>query len=158
MVIQRATLTGVLCTGFLAARGNNKNLNLWKDIRDGLNNSRKKHEQDLLNDKLCPFSSLSLRGVGLTLRRGDKTWMSNQYGIKWSYLPETFFTGMSTSNSFPLWMKIARTCIKPYLWVPGKKLDIPTGIVMHHANSTMGFDNKIALLKYVKGIVSARAE
>jgi len=58
--------------------------------------------------------------------------------IAWDYLPVTFFGGGILTGS---------------LWSPGKKLRIPTTIVMHHANWTRGVKHKIAQLQYVKNVV-----
>jgi len=61
--------------------------------------------------------------------------------IRWDYLPVTFFSTGTLAGTG---------------WIPGKTLDIPEGIVLHHANWTKGVANKCALLEYVKTIVEKR--
>jgi len=39
-------------------------------------------------------------------------------------------------------------------WVPGMNLNIPDQIMPHHSNFTIGLENKIAQLEYVRGIVN----
>lgn len=65
----------------------------------------------------------------------------NPYKIIWDYLPVVFFGGGTLTG---------------FQWVPGKKLPIPQGILMHHANWTEGLDHKIAQLRYVYNTVQAR--
>ena len=65
----------------------------------------------------------------------------NQYGIKWEYLPIQFFGGGVLTGK---------------RWFPGVKLRIPGNIVMHHANWTIGIENKIAQLKYVLNFVQQK--
>ena len=71
-------------------------------------------------------------GLNYFLRR------SNHLAIRWGYLPDTFFCGGTFT---------ARE------WKPGKPLCIPKGIVLHHANWTIGIPNKIAQLHYVRNEV-----
>lgn len=67
----------------------------------------------------------------------------NPYDVKWDYLPITFFGGGTLTGTS---------------WFPGKKLSIPKGIFMHHANWTKGIKNKIAQLKYVKAEVEKQRQ
>ena len=62
----------------------------------------------------------------------------NPYNVTWDYLPDIFFGGGTFTGCE---------------WTPGKRLTIPQGIVMHHANWTKGISNKIAQLLYVKKLV-----
>jgi len=66
---------------------------------------------------------------------------NNKYGIVWGYLPNTFFGGGTLTG---------------HRWRPGKKLPIPKNIVMHHANWTSSFKDKILQLRYVRNTVNAR--
>jgi len=61
--------------------------------------------------------------------------------IKCGYLPQSFFGGGTFSGK---------------IWTPGMPLSVPPNPVMHHANFTIGTQNKIAQLEYVRDIVSAR--
>ncbi|MDR3647100.1 MAG: putative nucleotide-diphospho-sugar transferase [Candidatus Babeliales bacterium] len=54
--------------------------------------------------------------------------------IKWSQLPKEYNTGGMFTGS---------------RWVPGIELQLPENILLHHANWTVGIDNKIAQLEYV---------
>lgn len=63
-------------------------------------------------------------------------------GLRWDYLPVTFFGGGT----------LARVS-----WYPGRKLPVPKDIVLHHANYTVGVQNKIKQLAYVKSVVESRA-
>ena len=60
---------------------------------------------------------------------------NNPYNLLWDYLPNKFFGGGTLTG---------------YGWTPGCALPIPKDIVMHHANWTIGIDNKIKQLRYVK--------
>lgn len=126
IVMQKNNPEGVLCTGFFACRANKKTLQLWKDV--------KKHMRDnKLHSDQISFNKC--------IKRGSK---KNPYDITWDYLPNTFF-GAGTLIAYP-----------GYLWHPGKKLPIPAGILMHHANWTKGVKNKIAQLIYVRAEVDKR--
>jgi hypothetical protein len=35
-------------------------------------------------------------------------------------------------------------------WQPGQKINMPKYLVMHHANWTVGIDNKLKLMKQVR--------
>lgn len=61
--------------------------------------------------------------------------------IRWDYLPITYFSGGSETER---------------IWNPGDYMRVPEKIVMHHATWTLGIENKIAQLSYVKNIVAAR--
>ena len=63
---------------------------------------------------------------------------STQRHIKWSFLPETF---------------LGPGIIIGERWTPGVELSIPQDIVMHHANWTVGIENKIKQLSYVRSLV-----
>lgn len=63
---------------------------------------------------------------------------SNPFNVKYSSLPNEFFQPA-------LYIK--------KLWVPGNKLIAPKNIILHHACYTIGIENKIAQLEYVKTIV-----
>lgn len=60
--------------------------------------------------------------------------------LAWDYLPDTFFGGGTRSATSKA-------------WEPGDGLDIPEGIILHHANCTRGIKNKLAQLAYVRKVV-----
>jgi hypothetical protein len=39
-------------------------------------------------------------------------------------------------------------------WLPGRSLSPPPGLVLHHANHTVGNDNKLAQLRQVERLVA----
>lgn len=123
IIMQRNNPEGVLCTGFFACRGNEKTLRLWKDVKKMM--QKNKLTSDQISFNRC-------------IKKKSK---KNPYGLMWDYLPSAFF-GAGTLAAYP-----------GYLWKPGKKLDIPHDIMMHHANWTRGIKNKIAQLKYVRNQV-----
>jgi len=71
----------------------------------------------------------------------DQVWLeyflqkNNKFNISWTLLPIIFYGAGSITNCE---------------WKPGEYLPIPKGILLHHANFTVGVDNKIAQLAYVK--------
>lgn len=62
----------------------------------------------------------------------------NRLGISWRLLPDEYFGGGTYTGKN---------------WNPGKELKIPKNIKVHHANWTMGVENKIAQLMYVRNHV-----
>lgn len=101
------------CTGFFAMIGNNKNLNLWINIKNFMLKNPKLSEEDVLN---------------LFIKQGKLK------DIKWSHLSKEYNTGgMFTASR----------------WNPGQELILPENIVLHHANWTVGIENKIKQLEYV---------
>jgi len=120
LVIQKNSPDGVLCTGFFACRANEKTRALWQDVKKIMEHDKTYSDQKTLNK--C-------------IKRHSK---KNPYNITWDYLPVTFFGGGTLTG------------YRGYIWTPGKKLPIPTDIIMHHANWTRGIKNKIAQLEYVK--------
>lgn len=66
---------------------------------------------------------------------------SKDLAFKWTLLPETYFgAGFFTGKT----------------WIPYMMLDIPEGIKIHHANWTVGVENKIKQLALVWSIVKQR--
>lgn len=75
MVIQKNAPNGVLCSGFFACRGNEKTLQLWKDVKIKMEEDDSNSDQNSLN--YC-------------IKRSAK---KNAYHLAWDYLPDTFFGG-----------------------------------------------------------------
>lgn len=133
MIIQRDEPKGDLCTGFLACRSNRKTLKLWQDAYRLTASDPSMDDQEAVNRLLCPnpmARTVFLNQLG-----------RNAYGIRWSYLPNSYMGGGLYTGE---------------LWEPGKTLYIPEDLAMHHANFTKGVDNKIAQLQYVQDIVRTR--
>lgn len=61
--------------------------------------------------------------------------------LQWDYFPATIFSGGTLTGK---------------RWDPGKQLPIPEDIILHHANWTVGIENKIKQLEYVKNFVKKR--
>jgi len=143
LLIQRDDPQGMCCTGFLVLRGNRKTLRLWQDIYNLIGNEFG-DDQDCFNMLLRPPTIL-FRMLNKVLSSNMKIKLStrraNKYHLKWEYLPNTFFSGGTLTGN---------------RWVPAENLSIPENIILHHANWTVGMDNKIAQLKYVRDIVQSR--
>ncbi len=155
MVVQQDTPSGVLCAGFLCSRANDKTLALWEDIRECMFHELPYHNQALLNffmldnvSKQTILKTSKIKNLNHLsyvnphwLRRKIKTHFPNRYKLKWDYLPVTFFGGGTLTGK---------------CWNPGDSLLVPEGIVLHHANWTVGVERKISQLKYVRDIVENR--
>ena len=129
MVFQQNSLQGRICAGFFAARASEKVLRIWEKIQNLLDSQNKMSDQEILNQ-------LIFGDVDVVLKNSDGSKPeipANEFGIRWDYLPETFYNPGK-------------------YWVPGNKLKIPPGIVMHHANWTCGVRNKIDQFKYVRAL------
>ncbi len=58
--------------------------------------------------------------------------------LKWGYLPVEFFAGGTLTGK---------------VWHQGQPLALPKNVILHHANSTIGMQNKLAQLRYVRSKV-----
>ena len=145
-VVQRDNPQGVACAGFFACRANKKTLQLWLDIKENLGKNNL-HDQDLLNTYLGTYQQRWLQGKLFQL--GEKlhsvalqkavslinSMVKNLHQIKWAYLPDEFMSGGTLTGK---------------LWNPGQFLKVPSQIILHHANWTVGVENKVAQLRYVR--------
>jgi hypothetical protein len=61
--------------------------------------------------------------------------------LKWTCLPPIFFGGGTLTGR---------------AWNPGTELPVPSGLLMHHANFTLGVPNKVRQLEYVREQVATR--
>jgi len=134
IVCQRDDPYGNLCTGFWIARANEKVLKLWQEIRAIL--KQEKRDQFVFN------RIIREKPMGGKIKRIFNYFMRIFMGkCRYSYFPVTFFGGGTITGK---------------LWTPGTKISVPEGIVLHHANCTIGVENKIRQLKYVRGVVETR--
>jgi hypothetical protein len=151
LVIQRDGVRGEPNTGFFIARSNDRSLRMWEDIRERMMKVENRlTEQKILKEILVSrrsrrlMDSLNQRvmfSMYLDVSNLALLFSTNQYGLKWSYLPEAFFTpGLRQEQ----------------IWSPSDEIDIPRNIVLHHANWTVGVENKIAQLQYVREVVLSR--
>ena len=125
-VCQRDDPWGNVCSGFFVARGSERVLRLWKRVRQCT--MREGQDQIAFN-----------RNLGKSMRVGDHMFrVFNR--CSYAFLPDAFFGGGTLSGK---------------LWTPGMALPIPKDIVLHHANWTVGVDNKIAQLQYVRDVVNS---
>lgn len=149
VVFQNNTLPNKrINVGFWVCRANKKLLTLWrvasKCVRKNL-----MYEEDAINALLRG----NLQPDFLTL--ASKRELQAIKDIKWDYLPDTFYTPQKGFRKRSMTRKaldrLGVTAPYPdHLWVPGRYLHVPKDIVMHHANYTIGTQNKIAQLKYVR--------
>jgi len=138
-------------TGFFLCRSNPKTLEFWRAVREMM-------EQDELcgdGDQDCVRKLLVGSLIEKIHRRLDHAGRSqlaaaglsrrgvNPYGLRWGYLPVTFFGGGTLTGR---------------RWEPGMTLPVPDRVVLHHANWTGNFANKAAQLRYVKEVVDIRAQ
>ena len=139
---------GEICAGFFVCKSSNKTLKFWQDVRSAIEGVTNDDDQDCVINFL--YGSLYKKVYGylkkprlsrLLVAKFSKCGL-NPWRIKWGYLPVRFFGGGTLTGK---------------LWSPGMDLPIPRGIVLHHANYTVGLENKIAQLRYVKERLSARA-
>lgn len=61
--------------------------------------------------------------------------------IRYNYLPKSYINGCSSSNG---------------LWKDGMGFDVPDDIALHHANWTIGIEDKIAQLTHVRDAILAK--
>lgn len=147
---------GEICTGFFVCQANKRTLNFWRDVKQIIL-TKDVHDQVAVNLLLIEkpqidvlfgkFINKILLGINqkiVDLNIANNfiysmflPFIVNKYHLRWSYLPDKFYNPGLTRRE---------------RWVPGKKLSIPTNIVIHHANWTKGLNNKISQLKYVKKI------
>lgn len=116
-----------LCSGFFVIKASYRTLRLWELVHDAI--KREGRDQAAFNRIL----------------RELKQWTWNvRYRcpeIKYGYLPSEFFGGGTLTRR---------------QWSPGMDLPVPQNIVLHHANYTVGNENKITQLQYVRDIVQRR--
>ena len=124
ILFQKNSVVNDACAGFFVCRANQRVLQLWFSIKKWMHD-KQTCDQNALNVLLA-------KGTGKTnllqkLFRGSP--------LKWGFLSDDFFcTGVQVSQ----------------IWEPGMPVSIPPGIIMHHANWTIGIDNKRSLLGYVR--------
>lgn len=158
LLIQQNAADGELCSGFFVCRGNEKTLALWQDIKEYITQSQDKEDQHALNhfliyrkrNRIIQYGSRCLREIlNMAIRcnlfpsqsLALLSDLKNDYRIRWGYLPKEFFSpGIAKKTN----------------WSPGIEFPIPADIIMHHANWTIGVENKIAQLRYVRDAVNKR--
>jgi hypothetical protein len=112
--------------GMIVCRSSEKTKQFWLNVKTELIKTK-------LNDEnICRY----LLGLDNKVDQHCNYYKrNNKYSIKWNYLPEKEFVGghiVSISTSEDIFKKI------------------PKEILVHHASYTMGLENKIKQLTYVK--------
>lgn len=155
LLFQRDSPEGIACAGFFACRTTPVTLGFWESVHRYMLANPGKNDQDAVNDLLLIGRVRRLRYPGFQLvnktldmdnRVGFKlrTWLRallkrpNRFGLRWNYLPDVFMSGGTLTG-------------RP--WSPGMILPVPSGIVLHHVNWTLGIENKIAQLRWVRKTV-----
>ena len=134
------------CTGFFASKVSEQIVYLWKEVY------RFMKTQDIFMDDQKAFNYLIKPGLykslGVNVRPATKAkyFLKTKFifsRIKINCLPEAYFTpGLLCLNK---------------MWRPGMSFTVPPGIILHHANWTVGLENKIAQLRYVRDLVRGQA-
>lgn len=161
IVFQRDAPNGTVNTGFIALKANAKTLHFCEQVLAEMHAKPHLNDQEVINALLIPEAleprtpglprspkqaRLAIRGFLHRLKlsaiyRRSIPRMPNPFGLAWNYLPVEFYCpGIETG----------------LLWNPGMALDVPRNIVMHHANWTLGVENKVAQLACVKELVEGR--
>lgn len=158
LLIQRDSPFGVFCAGFMVIKCNQNTLSLFERIKELMLERNTHDDQQILNELLfynIIESNLFVRLKAFSIRRYNKlksallkrenksyklfTKFKNPFNLKIKHLPATFFGGGTFTAD---------------LWKPGDDLIIPDNIILHHANWTIGIENKLEQLKYVKDAVA----
>jgi hypothetical protein len=150
IAIQRDALDGEPNTGFFIARTSPPLLKMWEDIRTRIGKekiSEQKILKKILVSRGIDFLERKMPLIQKTsrLRFYLTNWLfpclANEYGLRWSFLSTRFFTPGMYSNR---------------IWTSSFDFRVPSSIIMHHANWTIGVENKIAQLKYVRELLNRR--
>jgi len=136
MLIQQESPSWTVCPGFFIARANKRTRALWQQIKRELAVQQDKDDQRLLNMFLFRGGIAARIMNKLGVRKGP--WYPNALRLKWQYLPQTFYSpGIQQGK----------------VWRPGQALCLPRDMVLHHASWTLGVENKIAQLDYVRELL-----
>lgn len=141
LVIQRDGPDGdAACAGFFAMKGNKKTLRLWQDIRDRVIAIKGDDQTNLhvLLERETFLGKCMRRLFMQKLYRRMAPRGFNRYGICWDFLPIQFLSGGGADGKD---------------WKPGLTFVIPDEVKMHHANWTVGLENKLIQLKHVRSLV-----
>ncbi len=127
IALQRDDRAGMHCTGFFVARGSDRLVRFWERVR-----AAAVHEgRD---------------------QRAFQEIVADDRSVRVGRLPEIFFgagLGIPQPDDYD-----AEASFR--LWEPGDAITIPEGIVLHHANWTIGQEHKLAQLAWVADAVRTR--
>ena len=159
LLFQRDSPSGIPCTGFFCCRGSPETLRFWQQVRKSMERCPEKDDQQTVNEllllgrippgrehsgwKIFHWFLWRKNIAGERLRRSIRFMLrlKNPYRFRWGFLPKEFFGGGTLTGKS---------------WEPGLLLPVPKKIVLHHANWTVGVENKLAQLAYVRSVVANR--
>lgn len=117
-----------ICMGFFIAKSSKKLKKLFNDVKNEMK-KQNKHDEKITKQLL----NIPEKTVDIKLNFPNE--FKNIYNIKWNYLPE---------NKYINGKQVAISTANSNFLIP------PKNTIMHHATSTMGLENKIKQLNYVK--------
>jgi hypothetical protein len=152
IVFQQGGVDGSVCAGFFIFRAGEGLRGLLRRWSDEFASGRHTGDESALNDTLAvrrnhiggrstrlgdPVARGAFRAITTVAPRRSRA----IHGVRWRVLPRTVWSpGLS----------------HPGVWTPGGRLDVPDGILVHHANFCVGVDDKLAQLAAVDAIVTGR--
>lgn len=155
LLVQRDSPQGHICNGFLFLHANVRTLSFLQSLKSICETFDGKYDdQDITNVELFKYALPKERRDQPGHELVNEAWylsdldleklclLPNDYGLNWGYLPETFCSAGTISGEF---------------WEPGKQIAIPHRPLIHHANWTVGIQNKIAQLEVVRKQVTEQA-
>ena len=87
--------------------------------------------------------------------QGPLNVLLDSFDIKIKGLPNVFFNpGLNLLIKSGEYKNDYKELCKRCLWQLGDEVKVPADVILHHANWTIGMDNKIKQLEYVKSLVS----
>lgn len=138
---QKDSKDGMICTGFFVCRANERVRRLWRDVKRLMLVREDWNDQDALNKILREEANYANSPKKIIRRLTRFVSSVRHHQLKWGYLSERFYTvGLTIGDR----------------WVPGTIVEVPEDIIVHHANWTVGLQNKIALLEHVKDVMEIR--
>ncbi len=135
LIFQKDSPSGMLCAGFFVCQANFRTAAFWHHVKNHLEKSPGKGDQDIVNALLRPKRAARLKALLNSLSTTLRPYELPSY----DYLPDSFFGGGSVTGR---------------LWGPGDTFPLPSSPLAHHANWTKGIANKVAQLEWVKGKTS----
>ena len=117
-----------ICLGFFICRANEKTKKFFTDIKTYMKQNKKNDEW---NAKLL----LNISHDFIQKHYFKKILLKNNYDIKWNYLPYRKYINGSLVSISSKYEQFKRP---------------PSTTIMHHATCTLGIENKIKQLRYVR--------
>jgi len=159
IAFQRNSGNGVICTGFFVFRSGAAVIRLVEEARELMRSGWKGDDQDAVNRVLGVRAAVGSgkrrhRKLKRALAGGspersrtcaraiDKAYLEDRHEslVRWRYLSERFWTPGQQGRRG---------------WSPGDPLAMPDGVLLHHANWTVGVPNKLEQLEAGDAVVAA---